>query len=97
MKELNKTIQMCAWFKIPPNERSMTADIHRIEPVKFITTDDNDETVEVKIEGIVRRDTIQINKETILKYICNITLYGRRMQCEIHYNTNTMLWILKRL
>jgi hypothetical protein len=97
MKELNKTIQMCAWFKIPPNERSMSADIQSVEPIKFITTDDNVETIEIKIDSIVKRDIIQFNKDTILKYICNITLYDRRMQCEIHYNTNTMLWILKRL
>lgn len=97
MKEIDRVIELWPHFKIPANEKSMHADVHSVDPIKFRTTTDDDESIEVKIDNVARRDAIQIGKETVFKYICNITLYGRKTQCEIWYNVNTMKWTLKRI
>jgi hypothetical protein len=98
MKEINKPIKMYAWFKLPTSTKDkFTADVHLIDPIRLITINDEGEEIEVKIENIVKRDVLQSGKETILRYICSIVLYDRKIQCEIHYNVNTMQWVLKRM
>lgn len=95
MKYKLKPISLIPYFKIPENEKSMHVDIHSVDPLYFYTSTDEDANLKVKISSIAKRDYIQDGKDTILKYICNVEMYNRRMQCEIQFNINSMIWYLK--